>query len=306
MDLKGLLKMRCIYDMETEDPDDALTLCLLAGHPKVDLIGVTITPGTPHQVGVVKHLLKEMGKEDIPVGAFEFNHKKNKGTPEEKYVTCVSDWHYRTFGDIPPSRGGIPFGWHVLEKYYTSDVTLVTGAALKNLGRLLEYIERPFGRLFVQGGFAGDGVVPADKQLSKFKGMRLCPTYNLNCDPKSALAVIASKLFREKRFISKNVCHGVVYDQKMHEYVKSVSDPHPGLRMVIKGMESYLARRPEGKKFHDPLAAMCALNPEIGTWAEVDLYRENGMWGSKLSSGSGSQIIVDYNRDLFLKTMCAL
>lgn len=302
------LKMRCIYDMETEDPDDALTLCLLAGHPKVNLIGVNVTPGTPHQIGVVRHLLNLLDRSDIEVGAYDIKHKKHKGTSQEAYVTCVSDWHYRTFGKIEPSVDCIR-SVDVLWNLYKEDVTLITGASLKSLGKflpLIDNVELKLGRLFVQGGFAGEGVVPADKQLNKFKGMRLCPTYNLNGDPKSALAVIASDRFKEKRFISKNVCHGVVYDQKMHDYVKSVSNPHPGLKMVIKGMESYLARRPEGKKFHDPLAAMCALNPEIGTWAEVDLYRENGMWGSKLSSGSGSQIIVDYNHDLFLKTMCAL
>jgi inosine-uridine nucleoside N-ribohydrolase len=31
--------------METNDPDDFLTLCILSTHPKVNLRAVTITPG---------------------------------------------------------------------------------------------------------------------------------------------------------------------------------------------------------------------------------------------------------------------
>jgi inosine-uridine nucleoside N-ribohydrolase len=44
-----------VLDMETGDPDDFLTLLLLAGHPAVNLRAVTITPGSPAQVGVVRH-----------------------------------------------------------------------------------------------------------------------------------------------------------------------------------------------------------------------------------------------------------
>jgi hypothetical protein len=49
---KGLIDVA--WDMETGDPDDFTTLLLLLGHPQVNLIGVTIAPGTPDQVGVVR------------------------------------------------------------------------------------------------------------------------------------------------------------------------------------------------------------------------------------------------------------
>lgn len=61
---------------------------------------------------------------------------------------------------------------------------------------------------------------------------------------------------------------------------------------------------PEGKKLHDPLAACCALDPSIGEWAEVELFREKGEWGSRLCPGSGIQIIVGYDHDRFVDVLC--
>ena len=43
--------------METRDPDDVLTLCLLATHPGIRLIAVTVNPGTAQQLGVVREVL---------------------------------------------------------------------------------------------------------------------------------------------------------------------------------------------------------------------------------------------------------
>ena len=61
-----------IFDMETSDPDDALTLCLLLDHPAICLRAVTITPGSQEQVAVVKKIISLFGK-DIPVQMCNFH-----------------------------------------------------------------------------------------------------------------------------------------------------------------------------------------------------------------------------------------
>ena len=86
-----------VLDMETGDPDDFLTLLLLLGHPAVTLQAVTVTPGAPDQIGLVRRALALFGR-DIPVGAFNIDHPKS----------CVSTWHYRTYGSVPPSRDAEP------------------------------------------------------------------------------------------------------------------------------------------------------------------------------------------------------
>lgn len=60
--------MKFVFDMETADPDDVMTLCMLATHPRVNLQAITVSPGGPDQVGLIKHILKLLNLE-IPVGA---------------------------------------------------------------------------------------------------------------------------------------------------------------------------------------------------------------------------------------------
>ncbi|MFO0594828.1 MAG: nucleoside hydrolase [Myxococcaceae bacterium] len=283
-----------LWDMETSDPDDFLTLLLLLGHPRVKLHAVTVTPGTPDQVGVVRTALAWFNRTDVAVGAHNLEHPKRP---------CVSQWHYDAYGELPASRDAEPAGPLLRELCARAGMTLVTGAALKNLGAALKLDGFSLDRLVVQGGFAGDGVVPVEKQLEKFRGRVTCPTFNLNGDPKSALAAIASKAITKKRFVSKNVCHGVVYDEAMHERFGPLRTKSRSLELIYKGMSHYL-RKGHGKAFHDPLAACCAIDESIATWAEVDLYRAaNGEWGSKLAPGSGVNIIVGYDPERFFSVL---
>jgi len=280
--------------METGDPDDYLTLLLLCGHPRVDLRAVTITPGTPQQVGLVRHALKEFSL-DIPVGAYNIGHEKQ----------CVSKWHYRAYGNISESLDAEE-GWVVLTQALGPDVTLLTGAPLKNLGKALWNDALPVtGRWVAQGGFAGDGVVPGEWQLEKFRGMDACPTYNFNGDPRSASAALTCQNIKQIRLVSKNVCHGVAYDRKVHERVAAVKNRSLSMSLIHRGMDLYLKKRPQGKLFHDPLAACCAIDPEIGRWSEpVAMFRRKGKWGARLVSKDNPyqkcRIIMRYDHERFL------
>ena len=88
--------LHLIWDMETSDPDDFLTLLFLLGQPHINLQAVTITPGTPAQVGLVRVALAWFGL-DIPVGAYNIEHPKE----------CVSAWHYKAYGKIESSNDAV-------------------------------------------------------------------------------------------------------------------------------------------------------------------------------------------------------
>ncbi len=288
-----------VWDMETSDPDDFLTLLLLLDHPRVKLKAVTVTPGSTHQIGLVRRALEWFGRSDMPVGARDLRWPKQ----------CVSGWHYSAYGQVPPSDDARPAA-EVLLEHFDKDTTYVTGASNSNLGAAMALAESrgvPFqlGAWVAQGGFAGEGVVPAEKQLSKFKGLVTCPSFNLGGAPKPVLDAQLHPGFGIRRFVSKNVCHGVIYDGRMHEQFAAAKHQRLGLELIWKGMDHYLRKHRGGKAFHDPLAAACAIDSSIGTWAEVQLYRDGNAWGSRLTPGSNTFIIVDYVRDRFIATLLA-
>lgn len=130
-----------IFDMETADPDDLLTLCFLSHNPKVNLVAVTVTPGTPEQIGLVKVVLKLLGR-DIPVGSRNINHAPDGQNLPKKYV---SEFYYKCFGNLsqlPTQFWANPDGTgpEILAKSFRDfpDATLITGAPLHNLRLLLE------------------------------------------------------------------------------------------------------------------------------------------------------------------------
>lgn len=224
------------------------------------------------------------------MGAYDIDREK----------PSVSQWHYSTFGNIPPSSNAQP-GWQVLAENFDEDTTLVTGAPLKNLKVLLRDHDEgvTLGRWVAQGGFAGDPVVPEEHRLEKFAGKVTCPTYNFNGDPKGANLALVHPAIKERRCVSKNVCHGVFYDRAFHEKVGKVRDARKSFGLIHDAMEGYLAKKPDGKKFHDPLAACAALDPSIVTWAEVEVYRAKGEWGSVPRSGTNTWITTAVDQEAF-------
>jgi pyrimidine-specific ribonucleoside hydrolase len=288
------LVLDVVWDMETGDPDDFLTLLLLAGHPEVNLRAVTVTPGSPAQIGVVRHGLALLGRTDVRIGAFNLAHPK----------ACVSPWHYRVLGEVAPSLDA-ELGEDVLSEVCDAQTTLVCGAPLRNLGAAIARGRLRLGTLVVQGGFAGEGVVPPSQQLPKFRGRSTCPSYNLNGDSRAALAALAYPGIEERWFVSKNVCHGVVYDQDLHDRVGAVAHRNPALALIHRMMREYLVSHPDGKIFHDPLAACCAIDRRVGTWARVEIYRSGGEWGARPAADTHTSIIIGYNPQRFLDILLA-
>jgi len=82
--------VRVVFDMETKDPDDVLTLCLLATHPHVQLLAITVTPGTAQQIAVVREILHRLER-TAPVGARDAASKAD----------AVSAFHPAWLGSLP-------------------------------------------------------------------------------------------------------------------------------------------------------------------------------------------------------------
>lgn len=301
--------MNVIFDMETSDPDDALTLCFLAGHPIVKLRAVTVTPGSKDQIGLVKHLLKKLDRTDVLVGSRTVDTQalQSHGAGRALHPKiCVSEFHYRWLGKIEPEIA--PDAVEILHQTYQSfpDCTLLTGAALHNPKNFLnKYPETKIPLWVGQGGFAGEGVVPPELQLLKFSKLKTCPTFNFNGDVVGAKLMLSSSQISRRLLVSKNVCHGVVYTPEMHEQVKPHKDNNPGIALIYQGMTVYL-KKSLGKAFHDPLAACTMINPKICEFKEVEVYREKGEWGSVLKEGTNTFISISVDFPEFVRTLVGL
>jgi pyrimidine-specific ribonucleoside hydrolase len=285
------MKTDILLDIETADPDDVMMLCLAAGHSQINLRAVTVTPGTNEQIGLVKHLLRKMGI-NVPVGSHSIGYD-NK---------CVSGFHYKWLGSIQeeePDGEGYVIIMDTLKKY--PDLVLLTGAPLKNLSKISDVIS--INKWVAQGGFAGDNVVPEKYRLVKFAGKITCPTYNFNGDPKTALKILTLPKVKEKYLVSKNVCHGIVYDKKMHKRFSKCKGRSIGLDMVIEGMQIYLAKKPEGKKFHDPLALAVLIDASVCEFKEVEMFRQKDGWGAQEKEGTNTFISINADKQKMVEVL---
>lgn len=291
----GDIKMkRIVWDMETGDPDDIFTLCFLASKPEVYIMAVTVTPGSPDQIGLVRHILEKLDIPYTPVGSRDPGYEKR----------CVSGWYYNWLGKIGDAKPDGVACDIMYGAFNAGCQTLITGAPVCNAGRMLQkYEDIVIPHWIAQGGFAGDQVVPPEYRLEKFAGMDACPTYNFNGDPKAARYLLESDRVLKRHLVSKNVCHGVKYDKAMHHTVANYKDNSKGLGLVYDGMDFYLGKR-DHKKFHDPLAASILFDESICEFREVEMFRRKGKWGANLSSNTNTFISISADMDKFLKVLC--
>lgn len=282
------------FDMETGDPDDFLTLALLATHPSVTLRSVSVNPGSFEQVGLVRRALAMLDRGSLPIGS------RVRGREEGH----VSGWHHeflKTWPRSEPDDDGHAIIARAIEAHPA--LVVLTGGPLQNLRFWLERHETgSLARWVAQGGFAGDSLVDPAQRLAKFDGRETCESYNFGGDPKGALAMLASPRVSERRLVSKNVCHGLAYDRAMHERVSAVARKHAGLALVHRAMEHYLEEHPQGKLLHDPLAACAMIDPSVCLWREVEVYRDKGCWGARPREGTGTWISVALDRENFVRT----
>ena len=286
------------------DPDDVFAILYLhsAG---VNIRAITVSKGQPHQLALIRFICKELGL-DIPVGAVSLDVPQEKkfsggfeGRPLQEYV----GFHYKMLSHFgyPYAGQADKLGHEVISdtlKEYPDSEVFVIGAP-KNFSTYLKGPKAniPIEQVTFQGGFIGYDVhnMPC-KRLPKFEGKTTCPSFNPNGDVKGTQLIVDHPMIKKLRFVSKNVCHTILYNKEVHELMKSSLPKNRADELFLKGMDIYLEKHSE-KKFHDPVAAVCMLHPEIATWVKGKLYREKGGWGTRLDPTSNSETIVSIDED---------
>jgi inosine-uridine nucleoside N-ribohydrolase len=276
------------------DPDDFFALCYLfsAG---VDIKAILISPGDESQIAVVEFILKMLDKHrDVMIGVPELGRRKEQ--PTNVHKAFLDKYKFPYFSSKAILSQSLIF--HIMAK--NENMEFFGCGPLKNLGLPNQSSVMKFDRATMQGGFIGYDIhgLPVPR-LPKFEGKTKVPTFNLNGCLQGALEFLRMDI-KDRRFVGKNVCHGVIYDKSVHEYVMSVPAKDRASELIREGMDLRFKSHPEGKAFHDPTAAICHLHPEIGTWVRAKPYREKGEWGSALDD-NGDNVLVNIDKEKLWK-----
>jgi pyrimidine-specific ribonucleoside hydrolase len=264
------------------DPDDFFAICYLIA-AGVDIKAITLVPGDLDQIALANFICKECGL-DIPVGVSKISEKYSSGGVHHDILNKYS---------FPLKGNADDYGNVVLKNVWSDDMEIFVIGPITNVGRFLSESSPKIKIATMQGGFLGYHLYSPKQRIPKFEGATWMPTFNLNGDRKGADHFLNANI-AERRFVGKNVCHTVIYNQDIYSQMSKPTCRAGELFMEAMGM--YLERHSE-KKFHDPTAATCHLHPEIGTWVRGDLKKIQQGWGTELNE-NGDWILadIDYNK----------
>lgn len=295
------------------DADDFFALCYLATVKGVNIRAVTITPGDPDQVAVAKFLLRELGI-DAKVGV-----------PGERGKKSVTPFHHEimdAYGAIRDEKADGPGHDIIAEAVanYPDSELFCIGPVTNVAAFLYDNTPHVFPCVTMQGGFCSYDIYRPPQALAKFEGMDSCPTFNLNGDVNAGTTLVGTDKIAHKRFVGKNVCHAVVFDShrrylqlvehwlgdkawvtfggQIKDLFRDDKIPKP-MQLFLTGAYTYFRKHPE-KKFHDPVAAVCMLHPEVAKYVKGTTYREKGGWGTKLDE-NGYDIAVELDHEAIWK-----
>jgi len=319
-------RMPFVFDMETDDPDDLLTLLFLAVNPDVELKAVTIArPGSRDQVALVRWLLEEVGLPNVRVGAQDWPQNIDGGGDGHAKLEAR---FYKSFGRLKIDVHDCEPASQVLRACCDENTTLVTGAPLTNLAKAIAEGGFRLGKWVAQGGFAGEGVVPRHLQMEEFKGKRCKSSFNFK-DLAATRCALQCEDIGRKVFVGGNVCNRAYYDNsevtrdqdgrlkggwhaEVGEALKATkASGGQSVRLrALELMHAAMTSYGRGKTIYDPLALAVAFDESVATLAEVELEEKppgDGdpytRWGCWLCPGSGKWIAIDYDETKFRRAL---
>lgn len=243
-----------IFDMETGDPDDLITLLMLLNHPEINLKAITCYEGSPVQIGLIEHVVSLSGK-NIPIAGW--NSEVKELNPYYKEV--VGQWK-------PSNSKMTPV--ELLTQELTDDTLLLTGAPLTNIAAYLNNNpDKVIGQMTTQGGYLGH-LVPEEKRLEKFKNRSSIRTYNLTNDTDAFNTINYSHQIVDLTYVTKDLCHGFLYTPEIHEQITFKEDP---ISQLLSKALGHYAKKKVDKAMHDPLAMLYMLYPDIGNRQPINM-----------------------------------
>ncbi|HOY32201.1 MAG TPA: hypothetical protein PKW80_10015 [Bacteroidales bacterium] len=274
------------------DPDDFYAICYIIS-AEINVRAITIYPGDNDQMAFVKWLLRELDL-NIPIGASSLNRQKSS----------LSGLHTNLLKKYGQPHTALPDGLgseiitNTFQDFPDSELFII--GPPKSMGIFLyENKSAEISRATIQGGFIGYDVhgLPC-RRLKKFEEKSTFQTYNLNGDIFGSKQILEANI-KHRQFVSKNVNHTIIYDKNIHERIMGIK-PKNRAGEILREALCLQVKEYGPKKFHDPMAAVCHLHPEIATWVKAKLYNIGNEWGANLDD-NGDNIIIDVDREKFWK-----
>jgi inosine-uridine nucleoside N-ribohydrolase len=252
------------------DADDLFSLIYLY-NKNIKIDAITITPGDPDQIAVVK-CLNNIFNRYIPVGIPDLSRNKSSSNPfHQKFIS-------RHGHKTTEQADGV--GVDILKQVRNFDDLIVLGPCT-NIGRFFTEVKQFIPRMTMQGGF-----LPCN--TGKFKGMECCPTFNLNGDILNGLNFINHEWTSTRRMVGKNVGHFKCIWTKDRKFDNE----------LLQDTFNLFSKYNDSKKLQDPMATVCHLHPEIGTWIRGKTVKVKGGWSTDLNNPS-DYILSDIDQDKF-------
>jgi inosine-uridine nucleoside N-ribohydrolase len=265
------------------DLDDYLAICMLDSWG-VKISAISVSPGDPDQLALVAGLRADLGAKWMFGPSVLGRKKKSLGGIHRGL---------RQENTEPDGWGPLLFAAALVE----GPCDLLTIGPVHALSVLLAREAVSFDRVIVQGGFCSYRIHACKNRAPKFDGKETVSTFNLNGCVTGAALLLEAKC-KERYFVGKNVCHTVV--GRPYKF-SGFSSESIGSKLFSIALEKYFRSGKSEKALHDVVAAVCYVDPSIGTWIRGTPYREkNGEWGTELDP-AGDLVLVDFDYERFWK-----
>lgn len=271
------------------DPDDFFTICYLAAIG-VKIRAISIVPGDTDQIAFARFVCERLGL-DIPIGASKTSTKLSSGGVHHNLLKKHNK-SLESFVDLTGAEA-------IAEATSNYDCEFLAIGPATNVGNYLKTFCKSIDRLTMQGGFAPYSLHKPELICDKFIDLETVPTFNMNGDRKAVDLILDSNICH-RQFVGKNVCHTVLYNAEKHSRFKW--NDHPAVELFKEGMDIYLDKHPE-KKFHDPVAAVCHVHPEIATWFRGVPTKAGAGW-TTTPKDNGDYVCVEINHEKFWDYLC--
>lgn len=272
--------MRLIVETDIgHDPDDffAITYLLAAG---VDIAAIVITPGDPDQIAIARLITTTLGL-DIPIGVSKLARAKlSSGSIHHDLLKQYG----RSLQEEPDG-----LGVDIIKRLIRPATEAFIIGPVSSIGAFLKENPSGFARATMQGGFAPYSLHRSAAPVAGFEGKHYMPTFNLNGDRKAAETFLNAPIRRQ--MVGKNVCHAVLFDKA--RFATFTSSTNPAAALFHQAANLYFTHH-DSKKFHDPIAAVCHLHPEVGTWFKGKSVKERDGWTTVPGE---DDVLVDLDHD---------